>query len=138
MEKRITTNDQEMLSHEKSYDCSNVASSTATENLELFIQTETYVNISNSQEAINFKPGYVAKNSNIGTKTNAGILSCASAFLNDKMNEDIEENVLSKITTYPLQVSTRVTDYSRGLSVSTMNVALYQLSSGKWMCVSER
>lgn len=135
---KAVANIQPTLIHEKSYNCSNVTAETMTENLGIFIQTEAFVDISNSPEAINFKPGYVAKNYNTGDKTNTGILSCASAFLADKMGDGIEDSVLSKITTYPLQVSTRVTDYSRGVSVSNVNITLYKLSSGKWMCVAER
>lgn len=114
---------------EKTLENATVPTENVADNLNIFIQTETYVDISDSSEAINFKPGYVAKNSKN---------TILSSFLNAKLEDDVDDGVISKITTIPLQVSTRVTDYSRGVSVNNLNITLYKLSSGKWMSVSER
>lgn len=123
----VTTVPQELM--EKTLQNASVSTESVADNLNLFIQTETYVDISDSSEAINFKPGYVAKDSKN---------TILSSFLNAKLEESVGDTVISKITTIPLQVSTRVTDYSRGVSVNNLSITLYKLSSGKWMSVSER
>jgi len=123
----VTAVPQDLM--EKTLQNVSVSTENVTDHLNIFIQTETYVDISDSSEAINFKPGYVAKNSKN---------TILSSFLNTKLEEGVGDGVISKITTIPLQVSTRVTDYSRGVSVNNLNITLYKLSSGKWISVSER
>lgn len=101
----------------------------------IIIQADSFVNIADSSEAINFKQGYIAKNQD---DKEANAIICAAAFLSDKMDESGSTSVINKITTYPLQISTRVTDYSRGISVTNLAITLYKLTSGKWICVGER
>lgn len=129
-------NDAPNLINKKTFIKPQVINEIIPEDIGIIIRTESYVDISDSSEAINFKQGYVANNSP-SNKTNTNILSCNSTFLASKTDDAGNPNVLNKITSYPIQVSTRVTDYSRGISVANLNITLYKLSSGKWICVSE-
>ncbi|XP_065220760.1 uncharacterized protein LOC135845843 [Planococcus citri] len=76
-------------------------------------------------QAISFNPGYVTKNNTPQT------IVCTATLINNKTIEPVTPSVANK-TTCPLQVSTRVTDYSRGISVANLTVTLYMLTGGRW------
>ncbi len=61
-----------------------------------------------------------------------------AAFLSNDVSLADEDFNLDDIMAHPLQVSTKVTDFSCGMSVPNLCISLYKLSSGNWICVSER
>lgn len=111
----------------------SVATSPVPENIaDIIIHTDSFVGMSDTPEAINYKQGYVTKN-----KTPQTIL-CTATFLDNKVSEPGGTNGMNKMSTYPLQISTRVTDYSRGISAVNLAITLYMLTGGKWVSVGER